>query len=261
MKDIYIAPHLIGNSHSHFEQIALGNVPNIKHIYKFGRNPSVGTSEEIIWDGGNGYIFPANAVACEAVSSSALDNEASTGAHQVEVSGLDDNFCEISEIITLNGTTPVALTNLYRRIYRASVIDGGIANNISGSNVGNITIRQTVTQTPLAIILTGNAQTCMSVYTVPDCYTALVWAVTASVGEGKSVLIRVKTRNAENLYSSFSTKAIRDLYQSSIIQRYTIPLVLPPRTDIIMTAINLKAGDVDVSSTFEMELIKTSTHG
>lgn len=148
--------------------VSFGDVSGYSVINKFGHNPTAGTGDGI-WSGDGAYAFyPTNAQSLSVVSSSAADDTSSNGAHTVTFYGLDSSWNEANETVTMDGTTPVALTNTYRRMFR------GIVNTIGGaeSNVGNISVTNAA-GTVAAYIAATDGQTQMAMYTVPAGKSAL----------------------------------------------------------------------------------------
>lgn len=165
-----------------FQAVALGEVPNCQMINKFGRNPDLDTGvTEDVWNGSSTYTgFPdGSAETLEFFSSSASDAAAGTGARQVRFMGLDQNWNQASETITLNGTTPVTTTSLWRRVHTAAVVAAGSG----GVNAGNITCRHsTTTANRFFFMPVGTNQTYVMAYTVPDGYRAILVELTATLG-------------------------------------------------------------------------------
>jgi hypothetical protein len=73
------------------------------------------------------------------VSTSASDSSAGTGAQQVTITGLSAAFVVASEVVTMNGTTPVATVNQYAYLESMVVTQVGSA----GSNQGVISLGTT----------------------------------------------------------------------------------------------------------------------
>ena len=242
----------------YFEQIALGKVTDVSSVYKFGRNSLVGGTEEIIWNGGDEYFYPSSALAMELLSDNANDTVAGTGARVVRVFGLDENWLPQFEDVNTNGTTPVSLVNTYRRVFRAFVVSSGSPNSLTGANLGDVTIRTVAGANNQAIILTGEGQTLMAMYTVPAGYKALLWGVSATVGKRKHAYTKLKFRSCNSVDCPFTTKATRNLYQNAFTQKYKIPIVIEEMTDIVFTGENVDSGNIEVSAAFQIELIKIS---
>jgi len=92
-------------------------------VHKFGRNPSVSTNTapEDVWAAGGLMVWPTQASTLTIVSDSANDSAAGSGAQQIRVEGLDENFDEIYELVELNGLTSVATLHTFFRVDRAYV--------------------------------------------------------------------------------------------------------------------------------------------
>jgi len=89
------------------------------------------------------YPTPTAAVSLEVLSSSANDTSAGSGARTITVTGLDANWAEISQVITMNGVTPVAVPTALLRVYKVVVTTSGTypATLNTGSHAGTITVR------------------------------------------------------------------------------------------------------------------------
>lgn len=95
-----------------------------------------------------------------------------TDDQTILIEGLDEDFKELSETVTLNGTSNVALVNEYTRINKISVI--GFSSVVSSSissyitpprNAGNITVSNATTD--LISIEAGIGVSLNGLYTVP----------------------------------------------------------------------------------------------
>ena len=69
--------------------LARGKVRGTSYVEKFGRNSSVATSIETIWDHGGIYEYLTSATAVYVYSANANDGLTETGARKVTVQGLD----------------------------------------------------------------------------------------------------------------------------------------------------------------------------
>ncbi len=161
---------------------ALGDYSNIATENKFGRSTNVDTVSTDIWDLANAtddqaiWIAPTAARVHAIVSTDTDDQGGSplgTGARTIRVYGLTDwDTKEVSEVIQMNGTTPVNTVNSYVIIYRMEASLWGS----TGPNAGKITAT-TVGQSPSTItacMLLGAGQTQMAVYGVPSAQIAVV---------------------------------------------------------------------------------------
>lgn len=123
--------------------LTTGSIPNFSDDHKFGRNITVGTTQEAITTAGV-YRMPTALTSLEVVSTS--DNDGAgldTGATKVRVEGIGPDWEEISEEVELNGLTPVAMVNQFYRVYRVFISESNIyATETQGSHLGNIIIRE-----------------------------------------------------------------------------------------------------------------------
>lgn len=146
--------------------ISNGLVPGHAAVNKFGRNSEIDSGDsEDVWDGGDDWVAPTTARLHDVKSTSGNDTSAGTGARTVEVYGLTGwSTAEVSETVTLNGTTNVATSNSYVIIHRMKVLTAG-----SGAiNAGDITATAQTDATVTAQITAGEGQTLMAIYGIPS---------------------------------------------------------------------------------------------
>ena len=91
--------------------VSSGEIEGAKIVSKFGENPAVGTSEETIWDAGGVYDYLTTASQLDVTSTDADDTDGGNGARTVVLEGLDANYNEITETVTMDGLTIVQTTN------------------------------------------------------------------------------------------------------------------------------------------------------
>lgn len=151
---------------------------------KFGESTNVdsGVSTDV-WDRANAthdqpvWVAPTAARIHDIVSTSAADDgdPVGTGAHTVQIYGLDSSWNLQNESITLNGVGNVPTANTYIRIFRIEVTAAG-----SGlTNAGYITATAQTDTTVTAQVNPGQGQSQMAIYTVPNGYTVFLtnlWA-------------------------------------------------------------------------------------
>lgn len=154
--------------------IASGDTPGFDFTHKYGRLPvtAVDTWEDV-WSQGGTYTFQAAAVTLGVSSGDVDDADGDTGARTVEIQGLDADYVEQSETVTLAGQTKVESANEYLRVNRVKVLTAGS----SGANEGKVYVYDTsdsvvdgVPQTAtkvMAVIAVGYGQTQMATYTIP----------------------------------------------------------------------------------------------
>lgn len=158
-------------------EVSKGNVANHISVNKFGRNEDVDTAAEDVWSGGGTWVAPTTARQHNIVSTSTSDTSAGTGARTVKVFGLTSwGAAEVSEDVTMNGTTNVLTVNSYVIIHRIRCTDWGTA----GPNVGTITATAVTDATVTARIEIGRGQTEMAIYGIPSTQTAYMTKYYAS---------------------------------------------------------------------------------
>ena len=240
-----------------FLNIARGEVGDTSHIHKFGRNPNIGNAPETIWMYGGKYVYldVGAASTLYAYSADSEDSAAGDGARTVTILGLDNNFNEIEETVTVGGA---ATTLEFLRVYRAFVATAGSTR----TNEGNVLISTGSggTGTILADIGTvgtgttfGLGQTQLALYTIPAGKTGYLttWNVGLAPMNNKATVI-LKSREI-NGDGPFRTKDIVDLVGGYHTQNYSIPLRFPEKTDIEVLA----SGDTSsiISSSFDIILL------
>ena len=163
--------------HNSFDlEVAKGNIPGHFSVNKYGRaEDGIQTTATDVWDRADAaatqqiWLAPTAARIHAIVSSSDLDGKtaapSSTGARTIQVFGLKTwSTNETSEIVTLDGTTPVDTAESYVIIHRMKVLTHGT----TGPNSGIITATAASDGTVTAAINAGNGQTEMSIYGIPS---------------------------------------------------------------------------------------------
>lgn len=138
-------------------------------IRKFSRSGILtANTPSDIWQYGGARALPYTAgETLSVVSTDAADDLGSTGALYVQISGLDVNYDLQSEVLEMNGTTPVVSTLSFITVDRMRVVSSG-----SGmKNAGNITATGSTSSNVHAYIPAGGSITQQSHFTVPNGYT------------------------------------------------------------------------------------------
>lgn len=219
---------------------------------KYGANLDVGTAYEDVWtEGGNytGWIAPGNAAVVSISSASTDDAAAGSGARTVFVQGLNANWELQSEVVSLNGTTPVTTANTYIRCWRLLCTTFG---TYGGSNVGKITA--TIGGATVATVEVGFGATQLALFTVPAGYTAYVTAVRVSALSTKASDFIYNIRyNADQSDSGFILTGRTEGVIGAVNITLKQPVVLPAKTDISIRS-SSEAGSGDVAAAFDMML-------
>jgi len=225
----------------------------------FSYNPDVdsGTTPELIWPVGGVMTRPTTAGVTQLVSDSVNDTSAGTGARTVLVSGLDANYLEIGEIVTMNGTTPVTCANTYLRINLLTVQTAGSGQ----TNIGAITatINDGSPKT-VSSIAAGYGISNVANFTIADNYqTALLQslfinATRAGSGFCDFTLVLISSANVKYTAAQYSL----DFTGNSFVPRDIIyaPLVIAPKTDVQIICTATSANNVAVNVLWNILLAK-----
>lgn len=244
-------------------QVARGQIAYHESIYKFGNNPEVADSIETIWPQGGLYSYLSAATVLTVSSSSTDDTSVGTGARTVELFGLDGDYNEISEVVTLNGQTAVNTTQSYLRINRMivrSAGSGGANAGIIYAGTGTVT-----TGVPANIYATingdGSNQTLMALWTIPAGYTGYLMQYDVSNGTTSNTPAVCKLLLVARPYGEvFQTKDIKSLTTGMHIENtLIIPVEFAEKTDIEVRAVSSSNSvTFDISAAFEMLYIKNT---
>jgi len=208
--------------------LAMGrNDPEYSFIHKFGSNLALAGTPETIWSAGGLYPWSSLTAAQPLFVLSTDGGDTST----LTIQGLDANYDSVEETITLTGATAVTTITPFLRVFRM---------RYSQENAGTITARVgSGTGTVVAQVDAGLAQTLMAVYTIPRQKTGFLMNYTASTGKGDDASVDLFIRDPA--INGFRLKSETKVYQSSFRQEFTIPLVLPERSDIDFRATTTSA--------------------
>jgi len=247
--------------------ISKGEVVGTSYIHKFGKSFDFDTSdgEVTIWDGAEDadpwelmrYVYSTTADIDSISSSSTSDTN-----RIIVIIGQTLDGTEISQTVTLNGQTRVALTTPLYRVYRAY-------NNNSTAIIGHAVIYVNTALTSgiptdktkiRAVIHPTYEQTEMAVYTIPKGYTGYLmnfYASIAGASKSSNYIINLNTRENGKIFRIRHSDAISDSGSSKIQHNYFAPEKLLERTDIEITAQTTVANITgsSISAGFEIILV------
>ncbi len=180
------------SSTSYEMDVAQGNIPGSYPINKFGRNTEIDSTVIVdIWSGGKTvgalpagtsliWVAPTAAAKHNIASTSTSDdgNPAGVGARTLRIFGLPDwDTAQVTEDITMDGTTNVETANSYVIIHRMKVLTKGATS----SNVGTITAtaKAPSATTVTARIEVGKGQTEMAIRGIPSTQKFYLYALYA----------------------------------------------------------------------------------
>ena len=198
-------------------RISNGQTKGVSHINKFGFNPALSSSYETVHDAGGVYSYistPGTAAVAGASDSGAV----------IEVQGLDANYNQVTEDITVGATG----STVFSRVFRARVksLSSGTTNQ------GNITV--TVDSAVRATILTGNGQTLMALYTIPANKKGYLTYFQGSMEKDTDAIFKLFSRPIDD--GVFNLKGQFGTHGAPVTYDYKIPLEFEEKTDIEIQA-------------------------
>ena len=195
----------------YYTEVALGNVAGRSLVHKFGRNPDIDLAStfEMIWHGSVDYsgFDVAGAQTVDIVSDSTNDDVGGTGATSITIYGLDSSYDEVTEDISMDGTTPVTSVNSYLRLNRAVVVAAGDL----GENDGEITISQTTSGTVFCYIPAEFNQAQFGGYTIPNNKTGYLLDLYGGISGSlkANLILRLRVRpNGETFQIKYESTII-----------------------------------------------------
>lgn len=228
-------------------QVSRNQIPYHKRVFKFGFNSDVDGTEETIWDAGGIYVYPSSAIAMTATTTAGTASD--DNGVLVTIEGLDTDYNEVSEEVTLAGAGTATTTQTFLRVYRAFV---------SGSQEPTGSINIANGGTTYARITLGENQTLMALWTVPAGYTAYINNINIATG----------TANANQyITASFISREINKVFRTQLKQSIgrngvadfviEYPLPFDEKTDLEVRAKSSGSNDL-VSADFSILYIKNN---
>ena len=204
-----------------------GFVPGHRVTLFVGVAEGVSAVERDVWPQQSYRVWPTSAATLSVVSNSADDAAAGTGARTVVVIGMDASYLEKSEVVALNGLTPVSTVGTFLRVQTVTTVTVGS----TGSNVGTITITHSGNAQQI-MTPTTNLARCMAL-TIPENHTgfimdALLTFTTTQLGETRGIALQSHLRSQTGIV----TKATRTFYEVSHQSRFGFIGALKQRTDL-----------------------------
>jgi len=244
----YWKPMDLGDLGSYSDKV---NAGADDRILKFGSNPNIPndvslSSPETVWDGSTEYVFPPDVgTGIQVKSANGGDSQ------EIIIQGLDESFNSASWTGDLNGSSEVNVAGTWSRVFRAF-------NNDNTDFAGNINIHASGDDsTSYAKILTGNNQTLMAVYTVPESTTGYLIQYEASAQNTSSsssigYTLHLKTREYGKVFRVQEVTSITT--ENSHTQELQVPITLEPKTDILVNVVNANGNNGSVNADFSIAL-------
>ena len=237
--------------------ISRGHTLGYRTLYKFGYNPDVNGDEETVWEQGGNYPWLDSAVTMFVSSTSVNDTSGGSGANTILIQGLDENYVEIEETVTLNGQTQVTTQLSYLRIYRAFVTLAGSSGTSGGIiYVGSSGATGGVPNGTVYANLSIGNQTQIAAYTVPAGHTLYLDEIniTAALSlANKRVNASFHTRDFGS--NVFRTRFINVLQSSQLKQLFKYPQEFAEKTDVEVR-VSTNTSNNPIAASFQGVLIK-----
>ena len=234
-------------------EIVAGTYSNVRAETKFGHAPSLGTGEATIWSPLGIYVYPSGATAMTVSSGSTDDAAGGTGALTARVTGLDGDWVEVKQTVTLDGRTGVSIPTALRRIYRIEVLTAGSG----GKNAGKIYVGEGAISTGIPAIIyaqidVGENQTLMTPYTIEAGKVGYVTSIYASLGGSKDLHLKILIREPGEV---FRVKRIEHVRSTPFPLQLDLPIgPIPAQSDIELRG-SVDATTIDVSAAYDIVLI------
>lgn len=221
--------------------IAEGNIVDHEPIRRYGHNNAVSTSLETVYHVSNLKTYLTSAERLQVVSDDVDDDgdPVDTGARTIRIDGLDTDHLEISEVVTMNGTTNVLTDASFLRILTVTTITAGS----SGYNEGTITVSNNADTIVLDQIDPIENESHCACFTIPAGHTGYVTQAMATEASSKGSEFSFWIREPGGLWIAKRSIVLLD---SAIIT----PMMLPEKTDIEIRVQAILAGAI-VTAGFE----------
>lgn len=224
--------------------VAKGQFDDISHIHKFGAVPAMSQNTSgTIWDV-NDTIYPWSTFNTAGTLSIPAVNASDNGKSVVLI-GLDDDYLELSEEVTVSSSGATTTTQAFKRIFRAYVTNG------SASNVGNIVINKGATT--VATITAGKAQTLMAVYTIPAGKTGYLTKGVCTCQSGADatgeMYVRYFGQDSFRVGHSFEVSGTGGEYQ----YEFGVPFKIPAKSDIDVRC-SVRTNNARITAAFDIIL-------
>ena len=227
--------------------ISRGQMRGIQAVHKFGAVPSMSNGVTgTVWDKPD-TKYPWATWATPGVltvNTTTANGSVSTldSGLSITIVGLDENFLEQTETITISGSTGTG-TKTFARVYRAFT---------SATNQTRFVVSRNGTEVLRVSI--EKAQTLMAIYTVPAGRRGYLVQGTASIQSGADatvdMFIRYGGTGAFRIGHTLEISGTGGQYQYD----FTIPTELPERTDIDVRA-SMRSNNARLTAAFDVILL------
>ncbi len=225
-------------------------------IHVFGKVVGVASADSniLVWSGGKtvgSNPLPSAAAVTTIESDDVNDTSDGTGVRTARLFGLDSDYLEVTEDVTLNGTSAVTLTNKFLRVYKMKVLTVGS----NETNVGNIDVKHG--STLIQEIKANHGGSESAIYTIPANYQyAEIHSWFASVGKTNNSLadLDMRIRDFGMGWVIEETLALNSGGGSSVEFIYATPFRIEAKSDIEWRAEDVSANNTDIDISMQVLL-------
>lgn len=224
--------------------VAKGQFDDITHIHKFGAVPAMSQNQTgTIWDVDD-TTYPWSSFDTAGTLSIPAVNASDNGKSIVLV-GLDNDYLELTETVTVSSSGATTTTQSFKRIFRAYVTNGSV------TNVGDIVVQKG--GTTVATIKAGKAQTLMAVYTVPAGKTGYLLKGVATCQAGADatgdMFVRYFGQDSFRVGHTFEVSGTGGQYNYD----FGVPVKIPAKSDIDIRC-SVRSNNARVTAAFDIIL-------
>jgi hypothetical protein len=203
-------------------QVAQGLIAGHTVEQVTGYNPST-SAGDAVWSGGT--VFPwSSFTTAQTLYLKSSTNNATDRSMSILIDGLDSNYANQTEVITLNASdsrTAVVSTKQFLRIHNVQC-------NGADTNVGDITTHVTSgSGTLVSKISAGRGSARAGAFTIPAGYTGYLFK-----GDASSTAATVVNFMARYFGKAFMVVHVAIVDNSTYIYDFPFPMVLPEKTDM-----------------------------
>jgi hypothetical protein len=235
-----------------WSEASRGKIKGYTRYTVFGNNDDVdsATVPETIWEAGGLVTWLSAADNLEVFSSNANDTSLAgggTGMRTLLIQGLDANYNEISEIVSLEGTGVVTTTNQFLRVNKAV----GLSAGTGAINEGAITIRDATGDNTVEYIGAGQGISHSAKFTVPLGKDFIIKSIVLGAGKTQSILVRIELRVKSNGATIWTYTNHADLSTDSdptSINLDHVPINLVEKTDLELLVSTSSGNNAEVTA-------------
>lgn len=232
----------VGTSEPFELQVARGQIPGHRFVHRMARVPQMSNNQTgTLWDV-NDTVYPWSAWDT-AGTVSITRASASDADKNVIVTGLDSDYNEFTETITLTAASGNTSVNSFKRIE-------SVRMNGTSSNVGVITVLKGATT--VASMVAGVGQSLMGIYTVPAGYTAFLHQGVMTIQNGADATGTFYYRLPGDRFFIGHTFEVAS---SEYHYAFTCPFALPEKSDLDVRA-TVRTNNALATAAYDLTLIK-----